>query len=294
MPDPASAISTICGSITAYFGVRFSKTTTSRRPRGAFPSIIQRSVFRNNHTLDWGPEGLFETIGCLERGGIRTTGAGPDIPAARSPAVIQGREGGRVLVLGVGSPTSGIPDNWEVGDERPGLNLVKVLSTAAADRIAERLAAVSKSGDVRILSIHWGTNWGYEIPDGFRAFAHRLIESGNVDVVHGHSSHHVRPIEIYRDKLILYGCGDFVNDYEGIGGHERYRGDLACMFFPTIDPATGKLLRLRIVPLRSRRLRLEWVSKGDLRWLAESLTGMGGKWRCSFEVQADGNLSLVR
>ena len=60
MPDPAFAISTICGSIASYFGVRFSKTTTSRRPRDAFPSIVQRSVFRNSRMVAVGssPPGL--------------------------------------------------------------------------------------------------------------------------------------------------------------------------------------------------------------------------------------------
>lgn len=255
---------------------------------------IDVAVLANNHTLDWGSDGLLQTIGCLERAGIRTTGAGPDISATRSPAVIQRRDGGRVLVLGVGSPTSGIPDDWEVGDERPGINLVRILAMPGADRLAERLEGASRPGDIRVLSIHWGSNWGHEIPDGFRAFAHRLIDSGSVDVVHGHSSHHVRPIEIYRDKLVLYGCGDFVNDDEGIGGHERYRGDLACMFFPTIDPATGKLLGLRIVPLQSRRFRLERVGAEDLQWLAESLTRTSGARGGSFEVESDGGVRLVR
>lgn len=255
---------------------------------------IDIAVLANNHTLDWGPDGLLQTIGCLERVGIRTTGAGPDIAATRSPAVIQGRHGGRVIVRGVGSPTSGIPDDWEVGDERPGLDLVRILAMAAADRLGERLAAVSRPGDIRVLSIHWGTNWGHEIREEFRSFAHRLIDSGSVDVVHGHSSHHVRSLEVYQDKLILYGCGDFVNDYEGIGGHERYRGDLACMFFPTIAPGTGKLLRLHIVPLQSRRFRLERVGTEDLRWLADSLTKTSGRWGSSFEVDPDGSVSLVR
>lgn len=47
-----AAFSKSCGSITSYFGVRFSKTTTSRRPQSGFPSIIQRSVFRNNEISD--------------------------------------------------------------------------------------------------------------------------------------------------------------------------------------------------------------------------------------------------
>ena len=45
-------------------------------------------------------------------------------------------------------------------------------------------------------------------------------------VVHGHSSHHPRPLEIYRGKPVLYGCGDLINDYEGIGGYERFHDEL--------------------------------------------------------------------
>jgi poly-gamma-glutamate capsule biosynthesis protein CapA/YwtB (metallophosphatase superfamily) len=49
-------------------------------------------------------------------------------------------------------------------------------------------------------------------------FARRLIDGG-VDVIHGHSSHDLRPVEVYRGRLILYGCGDCIDDYEGISGH---------------------------------------------------------------------------
>jgi poly-gamma-glutamate synthesis protein (capsule biosynthesis protein) len=68
-------------------------------------------------------------------------------------------------------------------------------------------------GDVTVVSIHGGSNWGFAVPDAQIRFAHRLIHEG-VDVVHGHSSHHVRAIEVYRDRLI-HGCGDFVTDCEG-------------------------------------------------------------------------------
>nr|WP_298377384.1 CapA family protein [uncultured Bradyrhizobium sp.] len=74
-----------------------------------------------------------------------------------------------------------------------------------------------------------GSNWGYYIPDEQTVFARTLIDQANASIVHGHSSHHPRAIEIYRDRLILYGCGDFLNDYEGIRGYERYRDDLVLM-----------------------------------------------------------------
>lgn len=54
MPDPAFTISTICGSITPYFGVRHSKITNLRRLQRALPSIVQRSVFGNSHLVTAG------------------------------------------------------------------------------------------------------------------------------------------------------------------------------------------------------------------------------------------------
>ena len=42
-----------------------------------------------------------------------------------------------------------------------------------------------------------------------------------MDVIHGHSSHHVKAIEVYNGKLVLYGCGDFRNDYEGKSNEMR-------------------------------------------------------------------------
>jgi poly-gamma-glutamate capsule biosynthesis protein CapA/YwtB (metallophosphatase superfamily) len=62
-----------------------------------------------------------------------------------------------------------------------------------------------------VASVHWGPNWGYQIAESQRRFARGLIDAG-VDLVHGHSSHHPIGMELYRDPLICYGCGDFVND----------------------------------------------------------------------------------
>ena len=50
-------------------------------------------------------------------------------------------------------------------------------------------------------------------------------------------AHHVKGIEVYRQKLILYGCGDFIDDYEGIRGYEQFRDDLVLMYFPVVRAA---------------------------------------------------------
>jgi hypothetical protein len=67
--------------------------------------------------------------------------------------------------------------------------------------------------------------------------------------LHGHSSHHPRPIEVYQGRLILYGCGDLINDYEGISGYEKYRDDLRLMYLASVD-ANGALVGLRMVPMQ--------------------------------------------
>src|SRR3990172_4508531 len=152
--------------------------------------------------------------------------------------------GGRLLVFALGSETSGIPPSWAATERSPGVELLDDLSPATASRAASRLRERKRPGDVAIASIHWGTNWGYEGPSSFVHFAHRLVDAG-FDVIHGHSSHHVRPIEVYRDRLILYGCGDFIDDYEGIEGYEAFRDDLALMYFATLDAASGELAELR-------------------------------------------------
>jgi poly-gamma-glutamate capsule biosynthesis protein CapA/YwtB (metallophosphatase superfamily) len=84
---------------------------------------------------------------------------------------------------------------------------------------------MAKPGDLIVVSVHWGPNWGYDIPHQQRRFAHALIDKANVSIIHG--QHHLKAIEVYRDRLILYGCGDFLNDYEGIKGYEEFRDDLA-------------------------------------------------------------------
>ncbi|SEI22726.1 CapA family protein [Paraburkholderia hospita] len=92
-----------------------------------------------------------------------------------------------------------------------------------------------------------------------------------VDLVHGHSSHHVKGIELYRGKLVLYGAGDFINDYEGIGGQEAFRSDLALMYFPTLDLETGTLAELAMTPTQTRHFRVNRAPEEGIRWLHETL-----------------------
>ena len=143
-----------------------------------------------------------------------------------------------------------------------------------------------------VASIHWGGNWGYEIPDQQRQFAHALIERAGVDVVHGHSSHHSKAIEVYRNRPILYGCGDFLNDYEGIEGQSAFRDDLTLMYLPTLSRADGRLVRFRLVPFRIRRFRLNHPTADDAAWLRGVLNRESAAFGVRVAAEAWGGWSL--
>jgi poly-gamma-glutamate capsule biosynthesis protein CapA/YwtB (metallophosphatase superfamily) len=228
----------------------------------------------NNHVLDWGYAGLAETLQTLDRAGIARAGAGEDAAEAAAPAALDVPGKGRVLVFSLGSITSGIPREWGATSERPGVNLLEDLSEETGRRVASQIHQAKRPGDVTVASIHWGGNWGYEIPKEQVRFAHRLVEEG-VDIVHGHSSHHAKAMEVYRDRLILYGCGDFLDDYEGISGHEAFRDDLRLIHLVRLEPLQGRLVEARLVPVQARRFRLNHASAADANWLRDRLNRHG-------------------
>lgn len=235
-------------------------------------AAIDCCVLSNNHTADLGFRGLSETVETLGRAGIKPAGAGASASEAAAPAILEIGPGRRLLVFGYGTPSAGVPARWAAGASSPGVNFLPDLSPSTADGVIESIRRQSRPEDLVIFSVHWGSNWGYDVPDEQIAFARRLIDSGAVDLVHGHSSHHVRPLEIHKGKLIVYGAGDFLNDYEGIEGDESFRSDLALMYFPTLDAQTGELVRLKMFPLQIYRFSLRSASEGDAEWLSRILT----------------------
>ena len=225
---------------------------------------------RSTDVLDWGRAGLLETLTTLRKLNVKATGAGRNDREALAPAAI-GLAEARLLIFSFGSTSSGIPREWAATPDAPGVNLLPNLSEASASEVAHQVMSRRRPGDLVVVSIHWGSNWGYHIPHEQKVLARALIDEAGVSIVHGHSSHHPRAIEVYRDRLILYGCGDFLNDYEGIPGYERYRDDLALMYFADLDPASGCLHALKLVPLQIKNFHLSTPSWRDIEWIQQIL-----------------------
>ena len=253
---------------------------------------IDCCVLANNHMLDWGIPGLLDTLEALDKAGINHAGAGCNLREARSPAILETGEDSRVIVFGLGSLSSGIPAEWSAREDRPGLNVIETQAKDTVRSLANEIGDIKREGDVVIVSIHWGGNWGYKIPSSQKILAHRLVEETGLDILHGHSSHHVKAIEVYKNRLILYGCGDFFNDYEGIGGYEDYRGDLGLMYFADVDPRTGWLLALQMIPTQVRRFRVNHASEVDSKWLEDLLNREGKRFGTRVTRSAENILTL--
>ena len=246
----------------------------------------------NNHVLDWGYAGLSETLDSLKNVNIKTIGAGRNIAEAVAPAVIPVAGSSRVLVFAFGLRSSGIPLNWAAEENKPGVYLLPDLGAQSVRHIQRKVQQVKRPGDIVVASIHWGGNWGYDISRKQRRFAHALIDDAGVDIIHGHSSHHVKAIEIYGDRLILYGCGDFLNDYEGIGGYEEFKADLSLMYFATVNSANGKLISLQMTPTRIRRFKINRASNTEATWLVNILNREGASFGNRVKLDRQNRLIL--
>ena len=246
----------------------------------------------NNHTLDWERAGLTETINTLKKSGITFAGTGINDAEAAKPAILSLNKG-KIIVLAYGAKSSGIPKSWAAKENLSGINMLPENDEMAVGLIKNGVDKIKQKNDIVILSVHWGGNWGYDIPLKYQKLAHQLIDKAGIDLIHGHSSHHPMGIEVYHNKLIIYGAGDFINDYEGIGGQEQYKGELSLMYFPEINQENGELISLKIFPVETKNFRLHNATKSNALWLKAVLNREGKQFGTQFKWNEDRSMDLA-
>ena len=222
----------------------------------------------NNHVLDYAEEGLLETLEVLDRHGIKRVGAGKNIQEARCAAVVDVKG----LTVGVLGCTDNEP-GWKAGPKKPGTNYVEVGDLTT---LKEDIAAVRDRVDLLILSIHWGPNMVERPSKEFRAFAHALIDAG-VDVIHGHSAHIFQGVEVYKERLILYDTGDFVDDY---WVDPLLRNDRGFLFL--LEIANGSL-SVRLVPTLIRHFQAIHAPKDEAESTIARMRMLSKEFRTVFE-----------
>ncbi|KAL9097677.1 MAG: hypothetical protein Q9165_000003 [Trypethelium subeluteriae] len=243
---------------------------------------IDYASLANNHTLDFGEVGLAETVKTLRSAGIHSAGAGLTSEEAQRPAKlsIQAslRHNDQDHTIDVFS-ASDHPEDWA---RVPNFHLIDY-STAAKRHLRRIIDQSNKSSasSLKIFSVHWGPNYSWKPSEEIRDLAHFLIDECGIDIVHGHSPHHVQGIERYKPgKIIIYGCGDFVDDYALTPG---YRNDLSAVWRITVNdmkqtPDKHDLVptKLEVFPTRIKSFQAQLLNKedNDHSWVCDKIRSL--------------------
>lgn len=234
---------------------------------GGSPYVVSMA---NNHVMDFGRKAFEqETLVDMRNlpGNGCVVGIGHSRTAAMTPALVSK---GNIRVFAFASGCSGTPSQWNSASDicgivyLPGLTNMRAVDSAYQiinDGIANH---PTSQGFLTIVSIHWGPNWAYHPTQADRenqyfrqTLAHLLIDKSQVDLVYGHSSHHIRGMEVYNGKPIIYGAGDIINDYEGFKnkGEENYI-TLGAVFVIDMDDSSKSLTDLTLIPFFMDNLQL--------------------------------------
>jgi len=226
---------------------------------------IDFCALANNHVMDFRYTGLGETIAALANAGVAFAGAGRNRREAAAPAILPIAGKGRVIVSSLTMLSGHAPVQWAAGGERPGVNYIHPTDRGLA-QVLESVAGLKRPGDVLIASIHSGNNFGYAVHPLERSFLQRLVDVAKFDLIHCHSPHHPKAVEVHDGAPILYGTGDLINDYEGLPStpqHEFFRPDLGTIALAEFSPASGACTLLRMRPTREHRMRVRRASLDD-------------------------------
>jgi poly-gamma-glutamate capsule biosynthesis protein CapA/YwtB (metallophosphatase superfamily) len=196
---------------------------------------IHAVTVANNHTMDYGPDGLRDTLAATRGARLGTVGGGEDLDAAFRPAVLE-RGGVRIAVLGMAST---LPNGSGAGPTRPGVAPVRVLSRFVVDpvsidedpgmapfvetqvmpgdgeRAAEAVGAAKAQADVVVVAIHWGVPNGWvmeaqgELATYQQPLARLLVEAG-ADAIIGHHPHVLHGVELIDGRPVFYSLGNLL------------------------------------------------------------------------------------
>lgn len=200
----------------------------------------------NNHALDFHVPGMLDTLENLDAAGMPHAGSGPDIERAREPAIVETVGGVTVAFLAASTVCScGALSRWSAGPQTPGAWMIGAGDDDGWDEAVDAVVAARANADYVVFSLHWGVNYVETWPvDWMRQRAEQLIDAG-VDVIYGHSAHHVLPVERIGNGVVVYGTGDFIDDYSGVDG---FRNDLSIIAVVGLAPDAVPVIDA--VPLR--------------------------------------------
>jgi poly-gamma-glutamate capsule biosynthesis protein CapA/YwtB (metallophosphatase superfamily) len=184
----------------------------------------------NNHILDYGSDGLLDTVHYLDSVGIRHVGAGYNLEEARKPVVLE-INGFRI----------GFQGYFGSGAFAAGVNRAGVAPRFEAPLRSDiqRLRQIDKATYV-VVNIHWGNEKALYPQPWQIILAHHAVDAG-ADLVVGHHPHVLQGIEKYKNAVIAYSIGNFL-----FGGNSKRTYDTAILRVVL----NGDHRRISLVPIR--------------------------------------------
>lgn len=191
------------GPLTDAGTAEAAKQYVFRSPPDMVAPALARAGFNvvslaNNHTLDYGPEGLEDTLAALKKAGIRHAGAGRNDIEARQPVYMMA-DGVTVAFLAYSLT---FPEEFWAGPDKPGT------AFGHEKHVRADVATARATADIVVVSFHWGQEGKIELRDYQTRLAHAAIDAG-ASAVLGHHPHILQGVEQYKHGVILYSLGNF-------------------------------------------------------------------------------------
>lgn len=224
----------VVGHVEVPFTLRDAEGRANPNP-GRDPqkmAALQRAGFHvatlaANHVYDQGAAGVGDTLAGLQRHGIATTGSGMNLEGARCPAIVE-RSGCRVGVLSFncvgpkqtwagphkpGCAYVEVVTHYELDAASPGSPPSRILTFAVEDSLRAMQETIARSKaqvDMLVVALHKGlVHTPVRLAMYERPVAHAAVDAG-ADVVVSHHAHICRGVEVYRNRPIFHGLGNFV------------------------------------------------------------------------------------
>jgi len=224
-----------------------------RWPPGAVRGLIESGVdavsIANNHSGDFGDEGVLQTVQTLDRAGMPYAGGGKNIEEAHRPCLVE-RKGFKVALLSYTSCY--VPVSFPATESKPGVAVIEISTAYEApynvrlqpgvparvltypdaedkERMLEDVRQVKQKVDFVVVAFHWGSTRrgnarSLRIPLelcsapyilGYQEELARAAIDAGADFIWGHHPHELQGMEIYKGKLICYSLGNFAWDTRG-------------------------------------------------------------------------------
>ncbi|MBU9721413.1 MULTISPECIES: CapA family protein [Bacillaceae] len=157
----------------------------------------------NNHALDYGEEGLLDTMEALTDYGIDYIGAGKDEDAAfRSQSYVINEK--KINIMGASRFVPAV--SWYTFDETTEAG---VAGAYDLDKLVEMVKREKEGTDYLILYIHWGIE-RTDIPQEYQKYYVKKIVEAGVDAIVGHHPHWLQGFEYYEGVPVAYSLGNFL------------------------------------------------------------------------------------